>query len=255
MAEPAIATRDLTVQLGTREVLRGLSFTCAFGEVTAVLGPNGAGKSTLLRALTGLVPSRGNISLAGTPLHTLSASERAKRLSLVPQHSLLTARMPVASVVAQGRYAHRAALARLSTDDLTAVQAAIGATDLASLAQRPYSELSFGEQKRVLIARALATGARTLLFDEPSASLDIEHTLRLFALLRRLAGEGRAVCVVLHQLEHALEFADRALLLQQGSALAFGAAREVLTAARVRELYRVELVAAGSVGFRLPEPP
>ena len=255
MAEQAIEARNLTVELGKREVLSNLTFACGFGEVTAVLGPNGAGKSTLLRALSGLLPAQGHVTLEGVPLATLGASERAKRLSLVPQHSMLSARMPVASVVAQGRYAHRAALARLTTHDLAAVEAAMRATDLTALAERPFSELSFGEQKRVLIARALCTGARTLLFDEPTASLDIEHTLRLFGLLRRLASEGHAVCVVLHQLEHALTFADRALLLQQGSALAFGDAREVLTAERVRQLYRVELVPHGSVGFRLPEAP
>jgi iron complex transport system ATP-binding protein len=255
MAEQALEARNLSVRLGPREVLRDVSFACAFGEVTAVLGPNGAGKSTLLRAVSGLLPYHGQVTLEGAALDSLSAVDRAKRMSLVPQHSLLSARMPVSQVVAQGRYAHRAVLARLGPDDLAAVEAAMAATDVLFLRDRPFSELSFGEQKRVLIARALATGARTLLFDEPTASLDIEHTLRLFSLLRALAGEGRAVCVVLHQLEHALTFADRALLLQAGVAVALGAAREVITKERVRELYRVELVPQGSFGFRLPESP
>ena len=255
MAELALETRNLSVQLGRREVLREIAFTCAFGEVTAVLGPNGAGKSTLLRALAGLVPYHGEVRIQGTSLHELSALDRAKRLSLVPQHSLLSARMPVEQVVAQGRYAHRAALARLGQGDLAAVETAMAATDVLVLRARPFSELSFGEQKRVLIARALATEARILLFDEPTASLDIEHTLHLFALLRSLASEGRAICVVLHQLEHALTFAHRALLLREGKPMALGEAREVITAERVRELYRVELVPQGGFGFRLPEAP
>jgi iron complex transport system ATP-binding protein len=252
MAEQAFHTRALSVTLGKRPVLRDLSFSCQFGEVTAVLGPNGAGKSTLLRALSGLLPYEGEITLAGTSLHTLSALERAKRLSLVPQQSLLTAPMPVKQVVAQGRYVHRSALAALRPDDQLAIAQAMRATDIASLAQRPFSELSFGEQKRVLIARALATGARALLLDEPTASLDIEHALRLFALLRALASEGHAIVVVMHQLDHALAYSDRALLLRAGSEVAMGDARSVITAKRVRELYGVELVERGGLGFRLP---
>jgi iron complex transport system ATP-binding protein len=253
MAELAFETRGLSVTLGKRKVLRELSFACRYGEVMAVLGPNGAGKSTLLRALAGLVPALGEVTLAGVPVRTLSAAERAKQVSFVPQHSLLAAPMPVAQVVAQGRYAHRAALATLRDDDRAAIAAALSATDIEELAQRPFSELSFGEQKRVLIARALATGARTLLLDEPTASLDIEHALRLFILLRQLASQGRAVVVVLHQLDHALAYCDRATLLGRGELVAAGVTREVITKARVRELYGVELVEGMGLGFRLPE--
>jgi iron complex transport system ATP-binding protein len=255
----ALVAHALHVELRGRPVLHGLSFEARFGELLAVLGPNGAGKSTLLRALSGLLPHRGTVHNEGQDVRELSASERARRVSFVPQQSALSAPLSVHAVVSLGRYAYRPALSglrtRLSQHDEQAVQQALLDCDVAELAGRAFSDLSSGEQKRVLLARALCTEARTLLLDEPTATLDIEHALRLFVLLRKLATRGRAVVLVLHQLEHALAFCDRALLLSQGHTLAFGTTLEVLTPANVLALHRVELVPAGAPGFRLPEPP
>jgi iron complex transport system ATP-binding protein len=161
--------------------------------------------------------------------------------------------MQVRNVVALGRYAHRDGLARLSNADESAIHEALEETDSLQLADRLFTELSFGEQKRVMIARALATGARTLLLDEPTASLDVEHALRLFVLLRALAALGRCVVVVLHQLDEALNFADEVALIKSGELLAHGPAREIITPERVRALYGVDMVYGGGLGFRLPE--
>jgi len=249
----AIDARDLVVSLGGRPVLHGVTLSARFGEVLAILGPNGAGKSTLLRTLAGLTAYTGTVLLEGTPLARLPADQRARSISFVPQQSPLDAALTVREVVALARYAHRGALGRTRADDARAVDEALAAADVHALADRHYGALSTGEQKRTLIARALCTGARTLLLDEPSGSLDIEHALRLFALLRTLAIEGRAIVLVLHQIEHALAFADRALLLREGTARALGPTVDVITAAHVRALYGVELVPGGAPGFRLPE--
>jgi len=248
-----LAIEHLTVRRGSRTTLHDVSLGARFGEVLAVLGPNGAGKSTLLSAVSGLVHYDGVVRLGGERLDALNAQERAQRLSFVPQHSRLTAAMPVTEVVRQGRYAHRRALARLSPEDRAIVARAMDEADVLGLAKRPFDELSFGEQKRVLIARALATGARTLLLDEPTASLDIEHALKLFALLRELAAQGRAILVVLHQLDDARSYADRAALLEEGRLIACGPSREIISKERVRALYNVDLVEGGGLGYRLPE--
>jgi iron complex transport system ATP-binding protein len=248
----ALEVRDLSVRLGRRQVLKNVSLDASFGEITSVLGPNGAGKSTLLRAICGLVESSGQILLAGAPIHELDAVVRAVQVSFVPQHSLLTAPMPVFEVVAQGRYPHHRGLSRLSHTDQLAIREALAESDVAELAERPFTELSFGEQKRVLIARALATGARTLLLDEPTASLDVEHALRLFQLLRALAAQGRCIVVVLHHLDEALNFSDRAALIKAGSLVAHGPTREIISPDRVRALYNVEMIRGGGLGFRLP---
>ncbi|MFT3928115.1 MAG: ABC transporter ATP-binding protein [Myxococcales bacterium] len=254
MSEPAaLEVRELSVQLGQREVLKRVSLRAESGQVTAILGPNGAGKSSLLRAVAGILDGRGQVLLHGVPAATIEPRERAKLVSFVPQNSLLRVAMPVRSVVAQGRYAHRSSVARLGPADEAAIDEALTETDTQGLAARPFTELSFGEQKRVMIARALATGARTLLLDEPTASLDVEHALRLCVLLRALAGQGRCVVVVLHHLDEALTYADEVALIKSGELIAHGPAQDIITPERVRALYGVDMVFGGGLGFRLPE--
>jgi len=256
MSEPAaLEVADLSVTLGRRQVLKRVSLRADFGQVTAVLGPNGAGKSSLLRAVAGVLDGAGHVRLSGVPSARIEPRQRAKQVSFVPQQSLLRVAMPVRSVVAQGRYAHREGMTRLSPADDAAVDEALAETDTGQLAQRPFTELSFGEQKRVMIARALATGARTLLLDEPTASLDVEHALRLCVLLRRLAAQGRCVVVVLHHLDEALNYADQVALIRAGELVAHGAPRDIITPERVRALYGVDMVFGGGLGFRLPEGP
>jgi iron complex transport system ATP-binding protein len=252
MAE-ALVAHELSVLLGKRQVLRQVTLTAHFGELLAIVGPNGAGKSTLLKTLAGLLPYQGRVALDGHELCALSASERARRISFVPQQSLLSAALSVREVVSLGRYAFRPALVRERAADRRAIEAALADTDVAALAERAFTELSSGEQKRVLLARALCTEARVVLLDEPTASLDIEHALRLFTLLRGLATRGHAIVLVLHQLEHALAYADRALLLARGDALALGPVREVLTTEHVRSLHGVVMLPNAAPGFALPE--
>lgn len=249
----ALCVHGVSVQLGKRPVLHDVSLSTRFGEVLAVVGPNGAGKSTLLKTLAGLLPYQGRVELEGTELRSLDPTQRARRVSFVPQQSALGAALSVRDVVRLGRYVHRSALWRERDEDRRAVEAALVDTDVVALAERPFTDLSTGEQKRVLLARALCTEARLLLLDEPTASLDIEHALRLFGLLRGLSARGCAVVLVLHQLEHALSFADRTLLLSRGAPLAIGKTHDVLTADNVRALHGVRMVPGGAPGFVLPE--
>jgi len=249
-ATPALSIAGLTVHLGGRRVLRAVDVEVAHGEVFAVLGPNGAGKSTLLRAAAGLLRGEGVVRLDGVPLRDLERAERARRLAYVPQQSALQSPLSVRRVVAQGRYAFGRGLGGLSTEDTRRVDEAMEIADVGELARRPFTELSHGERRRVLLARAIATSARLILLDEPTAALDVAHTLAFFSLLRHLSSEGYGLLVVLHDLAHALEHADRALLLQRGEAVATGAVDAVVTPERVREVYGVEMVPGGSIGYR-----
>ncbi|HEX4457993.1 MAG TPA: ABC transporter ATP-binding protein, partial [Polyangia bacterium] len=124
------------------------------------------------------------------------------------------------------------------------------ATDTTRFAERPFTNMSGGERRRVLIARALATGARVLLLDEPSASLDIAQSLALAALLHRLAASGHCILVVLHQLDEARRCADRALLLDAGRTIAYGPTAEVIAQGPVRSVYDVDLIPQGGLGYR-----
>jgi iron complex transport system ATP-binding protein len=236
-------------------VVENISLAADFGTMLAILGPNGAGKTTLLRACAGLLPYEGTIALSGVDLGQLTPRELGRRMALVPQRSLLAARLPVHALVAHGRYAHRDALAQLTDRDRYAIDAAMKRADVAHLATRLLPELSYGEQRRVLLARALATEAKVLLLDEPTSALDVAHVLALFSTLRRLADDGHCVVIVLHQLDDALRFSDRALLLDRGRAVASGTAESVITVQNVLRVYGVELVPGGALGFRPAERP
>jgi iron complex transport system ATP-binding protein len=255
MTEPAaLRAHGVCATLGGVRVLEQISVEAQFGSVLAILGPNGAGKTTLLRAFAGLLEHAGRVELSDVDRASLSRRELGQRLALVPQRSALSARLPVYTVVSHGRYAHRGGLARVSAQDRRAIDSAMARADVAHLAARVLPELSHGEQRRVLLARALATEARVLLLDEPTAALDIAHALALFATLRDLARDGHCIIAVLHQLDDALRFTDQALLLQGGKQIALDRTPAVVTADNVRRVYGVELVAGGALGFRLTEP-
>jgi iron complex transport system ATP-binding protein len=255
VTEALLVVERLSVERAGRRVLSEVDFAAFGGQVLAVLGPNGAGKSTLLRAVIGLQAFDGVVMLGGADLAALSPAQRAKRVAFVPQQSALRSALPAREVVLQGRYVHRSSAIGTSAADRAAVVAALEMVDGGALASRPFTQLSLGEQRRVLIARALCTGARLLCLDEPTSALDVRHGLELHRLLRQLAQGGHAVLVVLHQLEEALRHADRALLLQAGRVASTGPVSEVIASETVRAVYGVEMLPAAGLGFRLPVDP
>jgi len=251
VGDAVFEAEGVRVERSGRPVLQDVQLRAERGRILSILGPNGAGKSTLVRALAGLLPYEGRIRHAGVELREVEPRQRAQRIAFVPQRSQLAVDLPVRAVVGHGRYAHRGSLARLSDADRARIESALETTRVTELADRPFTRLSYGEQRRVLLARALATGAETLLLDEPTASLDIAHALGLHATLRKLAGEGRCVIVVLHQLDDALRFTDDALLLHEGRGIASGPVAEVVCAEHIEPTYGVKLTRADGIAFEL----
>ena len=235
-----LAARHLSVSLAGRNVLRDVSLTLAPGEVVGLIGPNGAGKSTLMRALAGLLPHAGTVTLGGDDLKALSAAARARRLAYLPQQRLISWPLAVADVVMLGRLPGRRLGARPSAEDTAHVDEAIRLLELEPLRQRPATALSGGEQARVLMARAVAQGSAVLLADEPAAGLDPAHQIHLMMVLRQLAERGRAILVSLHDLGLAARWCDRVLVLKEGGPLAEGAPRTVLTPEVIRAAFGIE---------------
>lgn len=239
---------QVSVERGGQCVLGEVSTTIEPGAVTAVVGANGAGKSTLLRAMAGLVPTaRGIVRVGPEAVSALSPAARARCLALVPQETQLSVAMPVAAVVAMGRYAHGG-----GRPDHPTVVAAMARTDCQHLASRPFTQLSTGERRRVLMARALATEAAVLLVDEPTANLDLAHARRVMVDLRVLAQAGHSVVVALHDLGEVSLVADRVLVLHDQRVLAAGTPAEVLTPALIRTVFGVVVEPGAADGYRLP---
>jgi iron complex transport system ATP-binding protein len=236
-----LVARDVHVRLGSREVLRGVSFAIRPGDLVAVAGPNGAGKSTLLRVLAGLARAeRGDVRLGGSDLTTIDRRALGRSIAYLPQDRTVHWPLKGRAVVALGRIPHGSGPQRgESAEDRAKIAFALRQTDAEAFADRPISELSGGERARVLIARALAQDAGILIADEPTAGLDPAHTLALFETFQRITAEGRAVVVALHDLSLALRYCPRALLLKEGSVAASGPTRDVLTEEQIGRVYGV----------------
>ena len=244
-----IEARELTLRLGEREVLSRISLGLAPGDFAALLGPNGSGKTTLLRALLGLVqPQQGEVLLDGRPLLAQRRRSIARRVAYVPQAHAPSFPYTVREIVQMGRTPEIGWSGRLGEADAAAVSGALDRLGMLGFSERSYAELSGGERQAVLIARALAQGARILLMDEPTASLDLGQQTRLMALLEGLAREGYAVLVSVHQPELALRWFNRAILLHRGAVLGEGEPQATLTADSLSELYGVEVKVVPSEG-------
>lgn len=225
----SLAARDLTI--ATR--IAGVSVALEPGTITAICGPNGAGKSTLLEALAGLlVPDEGEALLDGESLRCLPVRDRARRLGYLPQAHEIAWDVPVRSLVELGRMPHGDRLAG-------PVDAALEALDIEHLAERRAQSLSGGETARVLLARVLAGEPQWILADEPLAALDIGHQLALLRHLRAAAARGAGVVLVLHDLAHAMNHADRVVVLDEGRLVADGSCEDALGQQLVERVWKV----------------
>lgn len=244
-----LRTRGLSVKLGGRTVLQEIDLEAKPGEVLALLGPNGAGKSTLLKALAGLLPYEGRVEIAELDLASLSPSKRAKHISYVPQRSLLRSALSVEEVVALGRYVHGGKFGSMSKNDKEAIDHALETTHANGLRGRIFTQLSVGEQQRVLLARALASDAPIVLLDEPTAALDVGEAMAVLRLIRKLAARKHTLVVVLHDLADARSTTDRALLLKEGRVVEQGNACDVISPEPIRAVYGVRLIENARIGF------
>lgn len=236
----AFALQDLAVSLQGREVLDALSLSATPGTCIGIVGPNGSGKSTAMKVLAGLLkPTRGQVSVADRPLAGWTRPELARHLAYLPQNGEVHWPLRTRAVVALGRLPHAPFGAARALDD-AAIDGAMARCDVTHLAQRPISSLSGGERARVLLARALATGAGLILADEPFAQLDPQHQIHAMEVLRAEAGRGATVVVVLHDLALAARYCDRVAVFSAGRVVAEGEPRAVLSSDVLRTVFGVD---------------
>jgi len=232
-----IATQDVRWAAGGRMIVDGVTLEAAPGRMLGLLGPNGAGKSTLLRLICRLrrVES-GVITLGGADIADLPRAAIARRVALVEQQAATDAQVTVLDVVRLGRTPHRGPLSPWSGRDDAAVEEALRRVGLDGKRHQPWHTLSGGERQRVQIARALAQTPTELLLDEPTNHLDVQHQLEILALVGRLPATS---IVALHDLNLAAMFCDAVALLREGRVVCAGAPEEILTEARIREVFGV----------------
>jgi len=219
-------------------VLQNISLTFPKGSVTVIAGPNGCGKSTLLKALAGILPSSGSLTLSGEDLGQLTPREMARRIAYLPQNRTvpeITARR----LVLHGRFPYLSYPRRYRREDEDIADAAMKRLGIEDLAQRSLASLSGGQRQKVYIAMALAQDTPVVLLDEPNTYLDIAHQIRMMELARLLAEEGKAVVLVLHDLTMALEWADRLVVMGEGTVLTQGTPEEVFQSGCLSQAFGV----------------
>jgi iron complex transport system ATP-binding protein len=234
---------SISVSYDGREVLSGVSLNVNDGKAIVLLGANGAGKTTLIRAMNGTVPlASGKIELNGRNLSELPRREIAHNVAVVAQENETRFPVTVLEFVLSGRFVHGSAFGWETDDDVESAMDALEKCDLTDFESRLMNHLSGGERQRVVLARAIATDARVLLLDEPTANLDLAHQAMMFRLVRRRCKDGASAVVITHDMNLAAEFADEIVMLNDGRIVAKGAPAEVLTAENVRNVFNVDVM-------------
>lgn len=239
-AAPVLQARGLRLAYDKRTVIDDLDLSIHQGSITTLLGANGSGKSTLLKAFGRiLTPSDGDVLLDGQPIRKLHGRDVAKRLAILPQNPVAPSGTTVFDLVMRGRNPHQSWARPWSAEDAAVADAAIEATGLTDVADRDVLTLSGGQRQRAWIALVVAQQAPTLLMDEPTTFLDLNHQLEVLRLVRRLNREhGNTILLVLHDISLAARFSDRLVVLSRtGTLLADGSPEEVLTSDLLREAF------------------
>ncbi|WP_159911105.1 ABC transporter ATP-binding protein [Pantoea sp. 18069] len=235
LAQAPLEIQGLQVDYRQRRVLQGLTLPpLAPGRLLALVGPNGAGKSTLLRALTGLLPTRGQVRYGASELLAMPAAQRARIVGFMPQLGASGSTLTVLEATLVAMHGLHAPAA-----PATAMQA-LEQLGIAHLAMQPLAHLSGGQRQMAALAQVVVRDCPVVLLDEPVSALDLAHQWQVMQTVQRLAHAGRIVIVVLHDLTLAAQWADDVALLQAGQLCAFGPPQQTITPERLRSAYGVD---------------
>lgn len=248
----SIKVENLCFSYGSREVLHGLDFEIPDGCLVNVLGPNGVGKSTLFRCILGLNQNySGHVLVNGKDVKKLSIRERAREVSYIPQSHAPVYDYEVLDVVLMATGSDLKMLSNPGCAQRRRAYEALERIGIERFAHRRYTQISGGEQQLVLIARALAQNAKTIVMDEPTSALDYGNTVRVLSCVRQLAREGLSIVQSTHNPDHAFLYSDKTLVLRDGRVDAYGNPRDVITSELISGLYDVEVEVSSLYGDRV----
>ena len=237
-----IEARNIKVCFGDKTVLESLDLKVPNGKITTIIGPNGSGKSSLLKALTGVANlACGNVFFQEINLKKFKSKKLAQQLAFLPQSPLVPADLTVKNLVAYGRFPHRKWWSDNFVEEQKIIEWALKETDVYSFKDRLVSTLSGGERQRAWIAMALAQKPQLLMLDEPTTYLDIGHQLEIMQIIKKLnADYNISIVMVIHDLNHALQYSDNIVVMNEGKIVTQGNPNEVITIDLLRTIFGVE---------------
>lgn len=223
------------------EVIKEISFDAHGGEFIGIIGPNGSGKTTLIRTITKLLkPKRGAIYLNGKDIAKIGVKDLAKVVAVVPQSFQVDFNFKVEDVVLMGRTPHLGRFEFESERDFEIAFEAMKVVGCDNLAGKGIGEISGGELQKVIIAMALAQEPKILLLDEPTAHLDVNHQIEIMNMLKRLADKGILVMAVIHDINLALQFCSKLILMKDGRIVAFGKPEDVVR--YIKDVFEIDVI-------------
>ena len=250
----AIDVQNLSHAYGNFPVLKNLTFSVRTGDFFIIIGPNGSGKTTLLKVISGILkPQNGQLKILERSIENYTRKTLARTVAFVPHTIPVDFPFTVKEVVLMGRSPYLGMLGLEQQRDLEIARQAITFTEIEHLVHRKLDQLSGGEQQRVFIARAICQQPQIILLDEPTASLDLSHQVRLMDLMEKLKQEqGVTVVMVSHDLNLAAMYGDRLLLIKDGGIVHIGTPDEVLTFQTLEEVYGCTLLVDNSPLGKIP---
>ena len=239
---PTLHTQKITLRYGEHTIIRDLTLDISQPEIVTIIGPNGSGKSTLLKALCRLLePASGAVYLDSKDINKMSTEEVARTLAGMAQSANAPGGTTVEELVCYGRMPYRRFFDGLNQEDRLAIEEALEFTELGPLRTRLVHTLSGGERQRAWLAMALAQKPKILLLDEPTTYLDICHQLEVMQLLDKLNKElGLTVVMVIHDLNHAIQYADYVAVIKAGRLVVSGEPKEIVTSKLLADVFRVQ---------------
>ena len=241
---PAIKTFNLCHSFAKRHVLMRLSFSIEKSDFFIIIGPNGSGKTTLMKLMAGMLrPQEGQIEILGLPIRSYTAKALARVVALVPQRLPVDLPFTAGETVLLGRAPYQGALGIERDRDLEIANQAMQFTEVDHLNRLNISQLSGGELQRVFIARAICQEPEIMLLDEPTASLDLAHQVKVMDLMEKLKREkGITVIMVSHDVNLAAMYGNQVLLLKEGKIACSGFPSDVLSFEKLEETYGCKLL-------------
>ncbi len=236
-----IELQNIHVRYGTQTVLNGITTAFPCGQVTGIVGPNGCGKSTLLKTITGLcTPEQGQVLIGGTNITKLSSQEIAQQVAYLPQSRAIPS-LSVERLVLHGRFPYLSYPRKYRKEDYAIAREALRWVDAEALSKQNLSDLSGGQRQKVYIAMSLAQDTETILMDEPTTYLDIRNQMEILSIARKLADMGKAVVLVLHDLDSVLRCADNIILMRDGIIAVQGNAEQVFHSGEIERSFGITL--------------